>query len=158
VREKKGREMTRNEFESWLAEHYERLATKVKPEDSDALQGLITRLLDDPTMLVGVTLRDGLEGWLVSRVRGALRNQRKAANATRRMTEKLGDTLAVLGPDAYKDPSRDRRAARNQRHRPGPAGEIGLILASGSAATEAIWYRGAPAIRRLDPGEYRPPR
>jgi hypothetical protein len=156
--------MTKHEFEQWLDSNYEALAKRVGRGERgwalEALQAVVARLLEDPAPLASVEIRDGLDGWILSRVRGALRNQRKATNATRRMTEKLGDTLAALGPDAYKDPARDRRAARNQRHRPGPAGEIGLLLASGSAATETIWpwFRWVPALRTLAPGEYRPPR
>jgi hypothetical protein len=152
--------MTKHEFEQWLDTNYEALTKRVGRGERgwalEALQYVVARLLEDPAPLAAVHLRDGLDGWLVARLRGALRNQRKATNATRRMTEKLGDTLAVLGADAYKDPTRDRRAARNQRHRPGPVGEAGLWVASG-ASTETVWCRGTPALTLLGPGGYRLP-
>jgi hypothetical protein len=151
--------MTRTEFEEWLDGNYTQLAARIAHRQGaeEALQQVVVRLLEDSAPLAGVELRDGLTGWLLARMDGALRNAQKAARTTRRVADAMAEQ-AVLGADIFKDTSRDTRAARNQRHRPGPAGKAGLILASGSAATEAIWYRGTPILRALGPGDYRLPR
>src|SRR5690242_21610783 len=109
--------MTRDDFEAWIAVHYTRVLKQAALRDGaeDAMAELVARLLADPGPLHAVDLRGGLDGWLLARVDGALRNTKKAARRSDAVMGALAADFKAAGPDIFKDLTRDRRTARNQR-------------------------------------------